>query len=200
MAATNPNLGSSVDDYLNSPFWVRKITTYFRAMDVIEDGVLTLSDYDTVADRIVANQENQQQADHIRAVFRTTFEKLVAAGKPTDATTKVPLDEFLRNTAQCALDDVHAPVAARREKEVFFDFVDTDANGVISRDEYTRYLTVYFGEKAGAGADTAFDSLDYNKDGIISREEFIKSHYHYWFDCFGDEATTPLPYGPLVSS
>lgn len=197
---SNPNLGKSVAEYISSSFYRRKIRTYFDAMDIIRDDYLTLQDYNAVADRIVSNQQDSDKAEAIRKMFFDLFQHLVCAGKPVTAESKVNFDEFLHNTAQCALDEVNARVYARKEKEVFFEYVDTNGNGTISMTEYEQYLAVYFGNHKAKDCETSFASIDVDKNGVISLDEFVDAHYHYWFDVTGDEQTTPLPYGPLVET
>ena len=88
----------------------------------------------------------------------------------------------------------------RRKNEIFFDIIDTDHSGQISREEYRKYLAIYTGVEQPDHADQAFDSIDSDKSGYISREEFVEAHMQYWFETGDDRENPPLPYGVLVDS
>ncbi|NEP79216.1 MAG: EF-hand domain-containing protein [Okeania sp. SIO3B3] len=88
----------------------------------------------------------------------------------------------------------------RHKNEVFFDIIDTDHSGEISREEYRKYLAIYTGEEKSDNADQAFDSIDSDGSGSISREEFVEAHILYWFEIGGEKDNSPIPYGQLVTS
>ncbi|NEP87572.1 MAG: hypothetical protein F6K18_12505 [Okeania sp. SIO2C2] len=190
----------SPEDLLSSNFWVAKMKTYFKVMDTNQNGFLSRSEYEEIAERLVQNQNDQSKDEEIRAVFRSLFNNFVAGGSEVDAETEIGYEKFLANAAKAVSLMQSSREAGRRKNEVFFDFVDTDGSGKISREEYRKYLAIYSGGEDTDRADQAFDSIDVDDNGFISRVEFIEGHMNYWYEPTSDPSYSPLPYGPLVDS
>ncbi|MBP0013997.1 MAG: EF-hand domain-containing protein [Roseofilum sp. SBFL] len=169
-------------------------------MDTNQNGFLSRSEYEEIANRLIQNQSDRSKDEEILAVFRSLFDNFVAGGNPVDPQTQIGYEEFLTNAAKAVSLMQSSREAGRRKNEVFFDFVDTDGSGEISREEYRRYLAVYSGGENTDTADRAFDSIDVDSNGFITRTEFIEGHMHYWFEATSDPSYSPLPYGPLVDS
>ena len=73
------------------------------------------------------------------------------------------------------------PDAKERVKELadmIFDIIDVNKNGVISYDEYVRFLSILNASRKII--DTLFKTADTNKDGIIDRSE-IRASYDKYF-------------------
>ncbi|MGK7954146.1 MAG: EF-hand domain-containing protein [Crocosphaera sp.] len=190
----------SPEDLLSSNFWVAKMKTYFKVMDTNQNGFLSRSEYEEIAERLVQNQNDRSKDEEIRAVFRSLFDNFVAGGSEIDAETEIGYEKFLANAAKAVSLMQSSREAGRRKNEVFFDFVDTDGSGKISREEYRKYLAIYSGGEDTDRADRAFDSIDVDGNGFISRTEFIEGHMNYWYEPTSDPNYSPLPYGPLVDS
>ena len=184
-------------DFLSSSVWVMKMMTYFQVMDVNQNGFLSLSDYEQVADRLIQQQNDPSKSEEIHKVFHSLFTNFVAGGEP-EKNGQVDPETFLANAAKAVSSMQSAPEAGRKKNEVFFDFIDTDSSGVISQKEYRKYLAIYSGEENPSRADQAFASMDLDGDDIITRDEFVEGHMRYWFELNSDPAGQPLPYGPLV--
>ena len=190
----------SAEDFLSSTFWVSKMKTYFQVMDTNQNGFLSRSEYKEIAERLVQNQSDRSKDDDIRTVFGYMFNNFVAGGKEVDDDAEIGYEEFLGNAAKAVASMQSSREAGRRKNEVFFDFVDTDGSGEISREEYRQYLAVYSGGEQTDRADRAFDSIDTDGNNTITRNEFINGHMHYWFEATSDPNYSPFPYGPLVDS
>ncbi|NEO38919.1 MAG: hypothetical protein F6J90_22285 [Moorea sp. SIOASIH] len=170
-------------------------------MDVDKNGVLTLSDYEEIAERMIQLQSDPSRSEEIRGMCRSLFQYFVAGGAPIDSYTQINEDEFIPNAAKTVsliqLPDKVREVA-KHKNELFFDLIDTNHSGKISREEYRKYLQVYCGEDKPEAADQAFDSIDLDGSGSISRAEFVESHRVYWFEHTSNQSNSPLPYGVLV--
>ena len=188
----------SPETFLSSTVWVAKVKTFFKVMDINQKGFLSLSDYEEIAERMIQNKGDRSNSEELREVFRSLFHNFVAGGKQVDAETKIGCEEFIANAANGVSLMESSVEVAKRKNEVFFDFIDTDSSGEISREEYRKYLAIYFGEEVPERADRAFDSIDFDGNGSITREEFVEGHRHYWFEHTSDPSCSPLPYGPLV--
>ena len=190
----------SPEEFLSSNIWVTRIKTYFKVMDTDGNGFLSLSDFEEIAERLIQNQNDSSKDEEIRAVFRSLFDHIVAGGNQVDPEAQIPYEEFLANAAKAVSSIESTYEVGTRKNEVFFDFVDTDSSGEISREEYRKYLAIYSGAENTDRADRAFDSIDVDGNGSITRSEFIEGHMRYWFEPTSDPSYSPLPYGPLVDS
>lgn len=188
-------------EFLSSSVWVTKMKTYFKLMDVDKNGVLTLSDYEEIAERMIQLQSDRSRSEEIRGMCRSLFQYFVAGGAAIDSDTQINEEEFIANAAKTvSLIQVPDKVlkVAKHKNELFFDLIDADHSGEISREEYCKYLQVYTGEGKPEAANQAFDSIDLDGSGSISRAEFVESHRVYWFEHTSNQSHSPLPYGVLV--
>ncbi|NEP14580.1 MAG: hypothetical protein F6K14_31165 [Symploca sp. SIO2C1] len=188
------------EEFLSSSVWVARIKTYFKLMDVNGDGFLSLSDYEAIADRLVELQGNSSNYEEIMTLFRDLFQNMIAGGASVDANTMIREEELVANAAKAVSVLQSAPAVGTRKNEVFFDIIDTNKSGEISREEYRKYLAIYSGGDQPERADKAFDSIDADGNGSITRTEFIEGHMGYWFTHPSNQSHTPLPYGPLVEA
>ncbi|NES73100.1 MAG: hypothetical protein F6K24_51865, partial [Okeania sp. SIO2D1] len=174
-------------------------------MDVDKNGVLTLSDFEEIANRLIQLQNDSSRNEEIRQMCHSLFQNFMAGGGPVDSNTRISEEDLIANAAEAvSLSLAEFPdkkyEVARYKNELFFDIIDTDHSGEISRQEYRKYLATYTGEEKSDNADQAFDSIDSDGSGSISREEFIEAHRLYWFEIGDEKDNSPLPYGQLVDS
>ncbi|MDJ0520270.1 MAG: EF-hand domain-containing protein [Trichodesmium sp. MO_231.B1] len=130
------------------------------------------------------------------------FQYFMAGGEPVDSNTRISQEDLIAKVAKIvSLTELDKALALSRHKnELFFDIIDTDHSGQISREEYRKYLAVYTGVEQPDRADQAFDTIDSDKSGSISREEFVEAHRLYWYEIGDEKDNSPLPYGVLVDS
>ncbi|NES01922.1 MAG: hypothetical protein F6K22_03210 [Okeania sp. SIO2F4] len=192
----------SPEQFLSSSVWRTRIKTYFKLMDVDQNGVLTLSDFEEIANRLIQLQNDSSRNEEIREMCHSLFQNFMAAGRPVDSNTRISQEDLIANVAKIvSLTELDKALALSRHKnELFFDIIDTDHSGQISREEYRKYLAVYTGVEQPDRADQAFDSIDLDKSGSISREEFVEAHRLYWYEIGDEKDNSPLPYGVLVDS
>ncbi len=188
------------ENLLSSSVWVTRIKTYFKVMDFDQNGFLSLSDFEAIADRMIQLQENPSKPEEIREVFRSLFQTVMAGGTAVDSDTMIGEEELLGNVAKAIALVESSQEVGRRKNEVFFDLVDTDNSGEISYEEYRKYLAIYSGGDDPDRAKKAFESLDVDGNGSITRDEFIEGHIKYWFTLPSDQGDAPLPYGPLIET
>ncbi|NES18289.1 MAG: hypothetical protein F6K41_05000 [Symploca sp. SIO3E6] len=188
------------ENFLSSSIWVARVKTYFKLMDVNGDGFLSLSDYEEIADRFIELQGNSSNSEEIQTLFHDLFKNVIAGGASVDASTKIPEEDAVSNAAKAVSVLQSTLEVGRRKNEVFFDLIDTDNSGEISREEYRTYLAIYSGGEQKERADKAFNSIDTDGNGSITRAEFIEGHMGYWFTHPNEQNHSPLPYGPLVDA
>eukprot|EP00731_Ephydatia_muelleri_P001082 Em0001g1082a len=143
------------------------MTVRFHAMNSKKDGVLTKADFDILIERIIKiGKLNDAQAERSR--------KLLAKLLPLFGGETFKLTQEGFNDAAAKSSEGNYPVLLANE---FFDILDTDADGIISYNEWV----VYF-ESIGTDVQHArpcFDALDTNKDGEISRSEFVDATVNF---------------------
>ena len=168
-------------DLKKNEFWVKKMTVRFNAMNSKKDGVVSKVDLEILIERIIKfGKLNDAQAERIR--------KLLAKLLPLfgGETFKLTREEFYETAAASAGGIYIFPVSFVTHclclchvgnypvllGNAFFDILDTDADGVISYNEWA----VYFESIGGIDVKDVrpcFDAVDTNKDGEISRSEFL---------------------------
>ena len=108
---------------------------------------------------------------------------------------KINLEQFVQLMATTEGKDSRPEAAGREAMNVFFDAVDTDADGVISVKEFE----VYF-DAMGVGkkhAKASFASIDSDHDGKISRDEFVGTAIEF-FNSTDPAHPSTLFFGPLA--
>ena len=83
----------------------------------------------------------------------------------------------------------------KRFKELKFDVVDADNDGVISLEEFQLYFKCVGIDVSHAKA--SFDGIDTDRDGKITKEEFVAASIEFFFG-FDKTSGATLFYGPLV--
>ncbi|NEP74280.1 MAG: hypothetical protein F6K25_20965 [Okeania sp. SIO2G4] len=193
----------SPEQFLSSSIWRTRMKTYFKLMDVDQNGILTLSDFEEIANRLIQLQNDSSRSEEIREMCRSVFQYFIAGGEPVDSNTQITEEDLIAKVVKIvSLSESpdKALAVARHKNELFFDIIDTDHSGQISREEYRKYLALYTGVEQPDHADQAFDSIDSDKSGSISREEFVEAHRRYWYEIGDEKDNSPLPYGQLVDS
>ena len=121
----NSNYGDSEAAYLDSPLWNLKVKSYFHALDVDNDGFLTMKDYSMVGDRMLNLQRgNTINKEDILSTFRKLFEALVKPGVDID-TVQITLDDFLKSFAAFVVCREKAVKTFTTYGNWFFDLIDT---------------------------------------------------------------------------
>lgn len=191
----------SPEKFFSSTVWRARMKTYFKLMDVDRNGVLTLSDFEEIANRLIQLQNDSSRNEEISEMCHSLFQYFIAGGESVDSNTRITEEDLIAKVAK-TVSLIESPdkilEVARHKNELFFNIIDTDNSGQISREEYRKYLAVYTGVEQPDHADQAFDSIDSDKSGSISREEFVEAHRLYWFEIGDDQESSPLPYGLLV--
>ncbi|KAL5517778.1 hypothetical protein EMCRGX_G003392 [Ephydatia muelleri] len=149
--------------FLQNSYWVRKFRTRIHYLDTDKDGVITRNDLVLLADRMA--QKGKMSAEGEERIRRNVMDIWKAYGVPDDAVIKP--EELLRMMAE-SLAVGHAMEPLYNS---YFDAIDLNNNGVISKEEYG----IWF-DCVGIGRDrldVSFEAMDTDGDGVISRSEFV---------------------------
>ena len=156
--------------FTDQPEWIEKMKMRFAMLDLNNDGVHNNLDVSIAAKRIAAYQNEGEEAEK-------RYYKIIQAVTLADD-IGVTEEEFVQKLKKF----VSQPDAKERVKELAdmaFDVIDANKNGVISYDEYARFLSIL--NASQKIIDTYFKTADTNKDGTIDRSEIRASYDKYFF-------------------
>lgn len=150
----------------------RKLTHLFHTMDADSSGTLQQGDYERLADRVADirgwHPDSAERAE-VHAQFVAQWAGLAAAAD-IDASGGVTVDEFLGYQDRVVSDPAYFEALVGGTVDFFFDFMDDDGDGRISRDEFGRSLHVFGVD--GSAVEEAFGHVDTDGDGWLSKDEY----------------------------
>ncbi|MEQ9236299.1 EF-hand domain-containing protein [Coleofasciculus sp. E2-BRE-01] len=161
-----------------SEFQTKKLSFAFNKYDVSNDGVLTLSDFEEIAQKVAQKLGiNSGSPDHdkIMAAYRAIWDGYF---KPADVdgNNKVVLEEYIK-ACERFIESPSARKMGTNLNKRLYDAIDLDGNGSIDKKEFIVFLTTIGSSETDAKI--AFSHLDTDKNGFISREEFVQNLYDY---------------------
>jgi len=171
-------------------FRLRKLRTCFASHDIDKDGYITIDDFKEGAKRCIEYGKLKEEK-----AKETTKEWLdLANSLGVKEGDKISQDQFLAS-AMTYCDNPESQEFTKRFKEVKFDVVDADDDGVISLEEFQLYFKCVGIDESHAKA--SFDGIDTDRDGKITKEEFVAASIEFFFG-FDKTSGATLFYGPLV--
>lgn len=177
----------------------RKFAHLFTLLDVDDDGTIDRMDYTASADRLVSAfgySADSPECRQVRDRYNTLWET-VTLPMDTDGDERVDVTEYTTGmerfvtTADGGYLAHIAPVA-----DAFYDLMDVDQDGLITRTEYVRMMGSAFRLSEDA-ATAAFDQLDLDGNGVLSRDELHLANEQFFrsadADAKGNWIFGPLP-------
>jgi Ca2+-binding EF-hand superfamily protein len=160
----------------------RKLAHLFALLDVDDDGTIDRMDYTASADRLVTAfgyAPGSSQSELVRARYNRLWET-VTLPMDTDGDERVDVEEYSSGMDRfVTMSDqgyrTHiAPIA-----DAFYDLMDVDGDGRITRTEYVRMAASAFRLSEDAG-NTAFDKLDLDGNGSLDRDELHAANEQFF--------------------
>ncbi|MEV5341984.1 EF-hand domain-containing protein [Streptomyces sp. NPDC052676] len=136
----------------------------FAMLDVDGDGAITRTEYLARVDR-VASAMGRDPHHPVVAASRAAHE-VVFQDMDADHNGRVTFEEYRTWVGHDAFERSCRPALGS-----LFDIADTDADGLLNRDEFTRLRTA--AGNAATDADAAFDALDADRDGLVDRDAYL---------------------------
>ncbi|MEQ9671662.1 EF-hand domain-containing protein [Coleofasciculus sp. G2-EDA-02] len=161
-----------------SEFLKKKTSLAFNKYDISNDGVLTVSDFEEIAQKVAQKlgvDSGSPEHDKITAAYRAIWDGYF---KPADVdgNNKVVLEEYIK-ACERFIESPNAIEIGMDLNKMLYDAIDLDGSGSIDEKEFSVFLTTIGSSEANAKI--AFSHIDTDKNGLISREEFAQNLYDY---------------------
>ncbi|CAH1791589.1 unnamed protein product [Owenia fusiformis] len=180
----------------------RKIRTLFALWDTNKDGKWAFEDWEHVADNLV--QFGNLDVEYINAL-KEKWHKIWEHFHPCrDEKSDAYLTEELLVTAFKGMASAKNGANDDSRKKIiddvthlFFDVVDTNHDGFISKEEFEVLYRSFGIQPYKPFALASFKRIDTNADGLISRDEFLATWEDYMFNTTDADNGNRL-WGPLT--
>jgi Ca2+-binding EF-hand superfamily protein len=177
----------------------RKFAHLFALLDVDDDGTIDRMDYTASADRLVTAfgyAPGSPESELVRNRYNRLWET-VTLPMDTDGDERVDVTEYSSgmerfvNTPDEGYRTHIAPIA-----DAFYDLMDVDGDGRITRTEYVRMAASAFRLSEDAGS-AAFDHLDLDGNGWLDRDELHAANEQF-FRSSEENAKGNWIFGPIA--
>jgi juvenile hormone diol kinase len=152
----------------------KKLTVFFRGLDVDKNGFVELEDFDQIASNFArlrgwepGSSDYENLHNQVISIWKNYW-----INADINQDNKVSLDEYLESCNQQFVADNDSSAAWEQPMAALFDVIDINGNEQISLEEYKQLLTA-FGFNA-SGYEEIFQKLDVNGDGYISKQEYLQ--------------------------
>jgi Ca2+-binding EF-hand superfamily protein len=158
-----------------------RITQIFQLYDANKNHLIEAVDIDIIAQRFRKSYQIQVGSEidrRFKAVFGQFWRKLVLLYDENDD-RNISLDEFF------AAYEVHLSSQDRYDEMIrpfidnIFPIVDTDEDGMLNLEEYTRFYCLFHDDAAAAAA--SFQMIDGNQNGKLSQLEVYAFFHEFHF-------------------
>ncbi|BAZ53249.1 calcium-binding EF-hand-containing protein [Nostoc sp. NIES-4103] len=153
----------------------KKLTVFFRGLDIDKNGFVEPEDFD----QITANFARIRGWEPGSSDYENLYNQVISIWEnywinaDINQDNKVAFDEYIETCNQQFVADNDSSAAAWQEPmAALFDVIDINADGQIALEEYKQLLTA-FGFNA-SGYEEIFQKLDTNGDGYISKQEYLQ--------------------------
>lgn len=169
--------------------WTKKMQTYFTRIDFDHDGSLTRADFEGMAKRF-GEKLDADKAKALTGHLLAIWDKYLSTVGGGNSITQ----EAFIGSLQKLVDDPSMKGTLEAPLPLFFQVVDSNNDGLISKEEYAVFFDI-LGLKDGA--DAAFTAIDTDKDGQLSEKEFVTAGSDFFLNKTG-EHPSDIFWGPLI--
>lgn len=170
--------------------WTQKMITYFKRIDFDHDGSVTRADFEGMAARF-SEKLDADKGKALTAQLLTICDTFLASMGGGSAITQ---DAFVASMTKL-VDDPSMKAKLEGPLPLFFHVIDTNNDGLISKEEYGVFFDILGLEKGLS--DAAFIAIDTDKDGNLSEKEFVTAGSDFFLNKGGDHPSD-IFWGPLV--
>ncbi|XP_047098004.1 sarcoplasmic calcium-binding protein [Schistocerca piceifrons] len=176
----------------NTEFWRRKIRTFHGLIDLNHDGVVSMDDFNILADRFInLGHLTKKQEEEFRAALQVVWEEQWGIAHPYNLVTT---EQYLENMHH-VINDKSLKRKSHHFLSHLFKAIDKDKSGDISVEEFKLFFQCL--NLGPEKAIESFTAIDLNHDGHLSDEEFIRLGREYFIT---EDESKPSKYfwGPLI--
>ena len=166
----------TAEEFLASTKWVQKVVQHFHILDANKNGFLTQGDCTVMVTNI--KKYIELSAENEAKLLRLLVEQCARLGVP-DPDTRLSQEEYVKAAANFASKEEENRPFVVEINQAWFDVLDTNEDGTISLEEYTKCIQASNFPPEAAKA--LFDSIDKNHNGKIEVKELISQHVNFWF-------------------
>jgi len=175
-----------------SDFWIRKMRTFFRRLDVINDGVLTVKDAVEFG-RIFS--ERRKLDEENGNILRSRLLEVWSLFTKGNVDVIVPEDDFVEAMKNHMFNPAALAETMTESLKIIFKVVDADGDGSIEMDELVQAFESLGLDKRAAPV--SFKATDSDGDGQITLDEFIATGFAF-FRSEDEEHPSKYFIGPLI--
>ncbi|MFE7659503.1 EF-hand domain-containing protein [Streptomyces celluloflavus] len=186
---------------ISTEFQNLKLTQRFQMFDLDGDGFVSRSDFESVARRIaealgvpIDNPKAQAVRDAYLAIWN-----VVATKMNIDPITRIDVEKFKVATQSVILaqGELGYKQTLGPAIDAIAQLTDTDGDGKISEEEYTKLIQAIGGRKEDAA--NTYGRLDSNRDGVVSIDELAQTLREFFYAGDTNAVGSEL-YGSVESS
>ncbi|CAH1796031.1 unnamed protein product [Owenia fusiformis] len=183
---------NQAETYLTSPFWFRKMVTYFRRLDIDNDGTITIEEWMELIKRFQAKQNDKKSEDRVKETLMRMWKEFMGSTKESMSlhdwllcAVEIPLQRKNNGMSQLITDF----------SRVFFQTLDTNNDQEISMEEFENFFDCF--QINPNFTPIAFKLIDTNEDGSISFNEFRHSLKDFFVN-LDENSKGKCFFGPLI--
>lgn len=155
-------------------FQRRKLTRYFNVLDADGNGYFEIEDLELIARRLAESHDIPLGSEEHRGILESLgliwdYARQYGISKDPN---KVSLADWLAHEDYVLSSEELKESYMREITRNVFDLVDTDADGLIDVNDFSRIM-LSFGVEPGI-PEWTFKNMDTNSSGTINRDAFVK--------------------------
>lgn len=167
-------------DLMKRSSWVKRIGNYFDALDLNQNGFLTLDEFLQLAENLQTKcKATPSEIKNLRIALRQFWG---AVGfMPGEKISKLKFIEGFNRLARDEVERKEAGDKALLEQltDAFFDIMDANSDGTVTLDELKIFMRARGLDPNGAEA--WFKLADRDRNGKVERQELFRYEFDFWF-------------------
>ncbi len=180
------------DDYLNNPFWLRKMRTLYALSHKDPSGKMGIAQAEESI-RQIGEATGVEESEKHKADVKEFISQLEIPEGGVDYDSFLKVNETLIKTNKVGF--AVETMFGFAVDGIFGGGIDYNKDGVVSPWEYEKFLGCFNANTSKAAE--CFEYMDKNKNGSLSQTEFHSALVKF-YTCLDEEDPSKFVFGPLV--